>query len=62
MSKRLRGSEVLQSVHEAAADLRSIGAMDKETMRRFDKACLTDIDELKPGAVGRRVKIELVPA
>ena len=47
MSRRKYRSEVLQSVHEAAADLRSIGAIDKETMRRFDEACLTDIDELK---------------
>jgi putative transcriptional regulator len=36
--KKVR-SEVLQSVHEAAADLHSIGAIDKETMRRFDRAC-----------------------
>ena len=50
--KRYR-SEVLQSVHEAAVDLRSIGAIDKETMRHFDKACLTDIDELKPSAIKR---------
>lgn len=46
-------SEVLQSVHETAADLRSIGAIDKETMRRLDKVCLTDIDELKPTAIRR---------
>ena len=53
MTKTKYRSDVLQSVHEAAADLHSIGAIDKETMRRFDKACLTDIDELKPRAIRR---------
>ena len=53
MTRKKYRSEVLQSVHEAAADLRSIGAIDKETMRRFDKACLTDIDQLKPTAIKR---------
>ena len=53
MTKKKYRSEVLQSVHEAVADLRSIGVIDKETMRRFDKACLTDIDQLKPTAIKR---------
>jgi DNA-binding transcriptional regulator YiaG len=39
MSKKKCRSDVLQSVHEAAADLRSISAIDKETMRRLDEGC-----------------------
>jgi putative transcriptional regulator len=53
MTEREFRSEVLQSVHETATDLCSIGAIDKETMRRFDMACLTDIDEMKPAAIRR---------
>src|SRR6185295_5464974 len=53
MTKKKYRSEVLQSVHEAVADLRSIGVIDKETMRRCYKACLTDIDQLKPTAIKR---------
>ena len=44
-------SDALRSAHSAAADLYAVGAIDKATMRRFDKACLTDIDELNPRAI-----------
>ena len=44
-------SDVLRSAHLAAKDLQAIGAIDKATMRRFDKACLTDIDELSAEAI-----------
>lgn len=46
-------SETLRSAHLAAQDLHAIGALDKATMRRFDKACLTDIEELGPDAIRR---------
>ena len=46
-------SDVLHSAHLAAKDLHAIGAVDKATMRRFDKACLTDIEELPPTAIQR---------
>mgnify|MGYP006212086517 CR=1 FL=1 len=51
--KRAYRSDVLRSVHSAAEDLHAIGAIDKATMRRFDKACLTDVDELAPRAIKR---------
>lgn len=53
MSKKTYRSDALRSAHAVAKDLHAIGAIDKETMRRFDKACLTDIDELKPTAIKR---------
>ena len=34
-------SDVMRSVHEAMADLAEIGAVDKTTMREFDRMCLT---------------------
>ena len=46
-------SDALRSAHSAARDLHAIGALDKATMRRFDKTCLTDIRELDPGAIRR---------
>ncbi len=44
--ERAYRSDALRSAHLAAEDLHAIGAIDKATMRRFDKACLTDVDEL----------------
>lgn len=34
-------SDVMRSVHRAMADLAEIGAVDKTTMREFDRMCLT---------------------
>jgi putative transcriptional regulator len=42
-------SEAMASVHEAIADLHSIGAVDKTTMRHFDALCLeSDVREYSP--------------
>lgn len=49
--KRAYRSDPLRSAHLAAQDLHAIGAIDKATMRRFDKACLTDVEELNPAAI-----------
>jgi len=35
--KRTYRSKVLRSAHSAAEDLHAVGAMDKATMRRFDR-------------------------
>jgi putative transcriptional regulator len=43
----------LRSLHLAANDLLSIGAIDKATMRRFDVACLTPVGEMSPKAIKR---------
>jgi putative transcriptional regulator len=40
MAKKYK-SDVMCSVHRAMADLAEIGAVDKTTMREFDRLCLT---------------------
>lgn len=50
--KRYR-SDVFRSVHSIAEDLHVIGAIDKATMRGFDRTCLTEIEPLKPEAIRR---------
>ena len=46
-------SDVLRSAHLAAQDLHAIGAIDKATMRGFDRTCLTQIEELDSDAIKR---------
>lgn len=46
MSKKYR-SEAKAAIHETMDALRQAGAIDKQTMRRFDEACLTPIRPLK---------------
>jgi len=41
-------SDVMESVHEAAADLYAVDGMDRKTMRKFDVLCLTPIQEMTP--------------
>lgn len=47
MSKKYR-SEAMAAVHETMEALREIGAIDKQTMRQFDEACLTPVRTLSP--------------
>jgi putative transcriptional regulator len=47
MPKKFR-SEVMAAIHETAADLYSVGGMDRKTMRKFDVLCLTPILEMTP--------------
>ncbi len=39
-------SDVMRSVHSAMQDLHEIGAVDKTTMREFDRMCLTATEKL----------------
>jgi putative transcriptional regulator len=39
-------SDALAAVHEMMVDLHMVGAIDKRTMRDFDKACLTPVQDL----------------
>lgn len=50
MSKKYR-SEAMASIHETMEALHKVGAVDKQTMRRFDAACLTRVRPLKPGQI-----------
>ena len=45
MSKKYR-SEAMASIHETMEALHKVGAIDKQTMRRFDEACLTPVRPL----------------
>jgi putative transcriptional regulator len=46
-------SDALRSLHLAAKDLRAVDAIDKATMRHFDVACLTLVEDLPPEAIKR---------
>jgi putative transcriptional regulator len=50
MAKRYR-SKIMASIHEAAADLHSVGGIDKKTMREFDALCLTPILKMTPAKI-----------
>jgi putative transcriptional regulator len=43
MTKKQYRSEVMASIHETAEGLHAAGVMDKQTMRKFDEACLTPV-------------------
>jgi putative transcriptional regulator len=38
----------MASIHETAEGLHAAGIMDKQTMRKFDEACLTPVRPLAP--------------
>jgi putative transcriptional regulator len=42
MTRQYR-SEAMASIHETAEGLHAAGVMDKQTMRKFDDACLTPV-------------------
>jgi len=55
MKKKYK-SDAMAAIHETMEGLRDVGAIDKQTMRQFDDACLTPIRPLKPAeikAIGR---------
>lgn len=43
MTKKQYRSDVMASIHETAEGLHAAGVMDKQTMRKFDEACLTPV-------------------
>jgi len=47
MSKKYR-SDAFAAIHETMEALHDIGAVDKQTMREFDEACLTQVQVLEP--------------
>jgi putative transcriptional regulator len=50
MTKQYR-SPVMASIHETAEGLHAAGVMDKQTMRKFDDACLTPVRLLTPAEI-----------
>ena len=47
MNKKYK-SDAMAAIHETMQALHDVGAIDKQTMRSFDVACLTPIRPLKP--------------
>ena len=47
MSKKYR-SDAMAAIHETMEALHDVGAIDKQTMRHFDQACLTEVQPLTP--------------
>ena len=59
MAKKYK-SDLMASIHEAAAALHRVGAIDNGTMRNFDEACLTLVQPLRPTqikAIRKREKV-----
>jgi len=50
MTKQYR-SPVMASIHETAEGLHAAGVLDKQTMRKFDDACLTQVLPLAPAEI-----------
>lgn len=50
MTKQYR-SEALAAIHETMESLHEVSAIDKRTMRDFDNACLTPIQDQPSGDV-----------
>ena len=47
MPKKFR-SDAFAAIHETMDALHEVGAVDKQTVREFDDACLTSIDPMAP--------------
>ncbi len=47
---------VMASIHETAEGLHAVGVMNKQTMRKFDEACLTPVPPLSPEEIARCVR------
>ena len=50
MPKKYR-SDALAAIHETMEGLHEIGAVNKQTMREFDEACLTPVHALAPDEI-----------
>lgn len=55
MNKKYR-SEPLGAIYEAVEAVHAAGLLDKETMRRFDQACLMPVESLSGGQTACRLK------
>lgn len=55
MSKQYR-SEAMAAIHETIEALHDAGAIGKQTMRRFDDACLLPIGPNKPDEINESAR------
>ena len=53
MTKRAYKSDAFEAIYSSARALHRIGAIDKETLRTFDAACLTAPPAYTPGDIKR---------
>ena len=60
MTKKIYKSEVFAAVHQMMEDLHEVGAIDKQTMREFDKDCLVAAPVLKPEEIKAIRETEMV--
>lgn len=44
-------SDAFAAIHESAETLHRVGAINKVTMREFDKACLEEVEDIKPSEI-----------
>jgi hypothetical protein len=44
-------SDAVSAIHETMTALHEIGAIDKQTIRRFDDACLTPVQSTDPSRI-----------
>lgn len=51
MSKKKFKSDVMQSIHESAAALHKVGAIDKATMKGFDVSCIAQTPQLEAAQI-----------
>lgn len=51
MTKKKYRSEAFAAIHETMETLHEVGAVDKQTMREFDEACLTPVCPLQPAEI-----------
>ncbi|MBO9177038.1 DNA-binding transcriptional regulator [Agrobacterium rhizogenes] len=47
MAKKYK-SDAMAAIHETMEGLFEVGAIDKQTMRKFDEGCLTSVGSLTP--------------
>ena len=57
MSKKYH-SDAMAAIHETMVALHEITAIDKQTMREFDEACLTPVLPLSPEEI-RELRVEV---
>ena len=50
-------SKIAAAMHELISDFHEIGLVDKRAMRRFDKSCLTPVEELTPEQSGQKGEV-----
>jgi putative transcriptional regulator len=50
MAKKYR-SDAMAAIHETMEALHEVGAVNKQTMRSFDEACLSPVESIPPEAI-----------